>query len=414
MVKLFLSNGQFRLYMMYQIFSGLGGGIFSIFMLLSVHMLYGNPMYTGIAGFIMVVPFVFSMVVGPIVDRNNKVKIMRLTTFLEFGVLALLTLTPLLETLGVVFMFGVIFVYSIAALFESPSGTALLPHIVGESEILPANSMINVASLLGGIGIAFILFTSVGEDMNIRIVYGLSAAFLVGAFAFACFLRDPSEKKKTAENPKHRYMTDLVAGWKFLRGSVLIYLMVAWIAMRIVMEISSTNMPAFAEYHVGVQGYVIFTVVGMVGGILASLFVGSFGSKYKIGYFLAAMLVLRGISRVVFVHILPDYYYAGLASLLFFTALSSSVGILYMSLEQKLPPKDMVGRIDTLTTTFFALMGAVGALLGGIVGRLVANVDHIFIFQGYMYVVFGVLIILIPAVRKLPKMDEIQRAEEDV
>jgi len=367
-------------------------------------------MYTGIAGFLMIVPFVFSVAVGPIVDRNNKAKIMRLTTFLEFGVLALLTFTPLLETLGVVFMFGVIFVYSIAALFEAPSGTALLPHIVDENEILPANSMINIAALIGGIGIAFILFSAVGEDMNLRIVYGLSAAFLAGAFMFACFLRDPSAKGKNTEAPKYRYMTDLVAGWKFLRGSVLIYLMAAWITMRIVMEISATNMPAFAEYHVGVQGYIIFTVVGMVGSILASSFIGSFGNKFKIGYFLAAMLVLRGVSRVVFVYILPGNFYAGLASLLFFAALSSSAGILYMSLEQKLPPKDMVGRIDTLTTTFFSLMGAVGALLGGIVGRLVAHLDHIFIFQGYMYVVFGVLIFLIPAVRKLPKMDEIERA----
>jgi len=396
---------------MYQIFSGLGGGIFGIFMLLSVHMLYGNPMYTGIAGFLMGAPFIFSLAVGPIVDRNNKAKIMRLTTFLEFGVLALLTFTPLLETLGVVFLFGVIFIYSIAALFEVPSGKALLPNIVGENEILPANSLINIASLAGGVGIAIIMFSAVGEDMNKRIVYGLSAAFLAGALLFAFFLRDPAIKEKTTEKPKHRYMTDLAAGWKFLRGSVLIYLMVAWITMRVVMEISSINMPAFAEYHVGVQGYVIFTVVGMIGGIVASAFIGRMGNKFKIGYFLAAMLVLRGISRVSFVYILPEHYHAGLASLLLFMALSSSVSILYVSLEQKLPPKDMVGRIDTLTTTFFALMGAVGALLGGAVGRLVAHVDHIFIFQGYTYVVFGVLIILIPAVRKLPKMDEIERAE---
>ena len=78
-----------------------------------------------------------------------------------------------------------------------------------------------------------------------------------------------------------------------------------------------------------------------------------------------------------------------------------------------MPPKSMVGRIDTLTTTCFALMGALGALLGGIVGRLVTNVDNIFIFQGYMYVVFGVLIIFIPAVRKIPKMDDIERGAED-
>jgi len=413
MAKLFASNGQFRLYMMYQIFSGLGGGIFSIFMLLSVHMLYGNPMYTGIAGFLMIAPFIFSLAVGPIVDRNNKVRIMKATTFLEFGVLAMLTFTPLLENLGAPFMLSVIFIYSLAALFEAPSGTALLPHIVKEDEILQANSLIQIAGLIGGIGIAIILFSVMDDEMDLLFIFGISTMFLAGALVFACFLRDPSTRKQSAEVPKHSYIADLVDGMKFMRGSVLMYLMVMLIVMRVVVEIASINMPEFAEYHVGVQGYIIFSVVGMVGGILASSVIGTIGNKFKIGYLLAFMMVLRGISRVAFVYILPEHYHAGLATLLLFTALSSSIGILYSSLEQKLPPKSMVGRIDTLTTTCFSLMGALGALLGGIVGRLVPNVDEIFIFQGYMYVVVGVLIILIPAVRRIPKMNDIERTDAD-
>ena len=413
MAELFKSNGKFRLYMMYQTFSGLGGGVFSVFMLLSVHMLYGNPMYTGIAGFLMTVPFVFSLVVGPIVDRSNKVKIMRYTTFLEFAVLALLAFTPLLEILGVLFMFAVVFIYSLAALFESPAGRALLPFIVEEDEILQANSLINIAALVGGVGIAFILFSSVEEGMNLRFVYGISTAFLAIAFAFTCLLRDPSVKEVTADAPKHHFMSDLIAGMKFVRGSVFFYILTALVSMRVVMEITATNMPAFAEYHVGVRGYIIFTIVGLAGGIVASGIIGRVGSKFKIGYLIAAFLVLRGIARVAFVYVLPAHYDGGLAILLMFAALSSCVGILYTTLEQRLPPKSMVGRVDTLTTTCFSLMGALGALLGGIVGRLVTNIDNIFIFQGYMYVVVGVLIILIPAVRKIPKMDDIERGAEE-
>ena len=53
MFRLIRGNKKFRLLLLYQIFSGLGGGIFSIFMLLSVHLMYGNPLYTGIAGFLI-------------------------------------------------------------------------------------------------------------------------------------------------------------------------------------------------------------------------------------------------------------------------------------------------------------------------------------------------------------------------
>jgi len=399
--------------MAYLIFSALGGGIFSIFMLLSVHMLYGNPLYTGIAGFLMAAPFVFSLVVGPIVDRNNKAKILRYTTFLEFAVLTMLTFTPLLERLGVVFMFVVIFIYSISTLFERPAGTALLPQIVEEDEILQANSLINIAGLAGGVAIALVLFSTVDEGMDLRFIYGVSTIFLAVAFTFACLLRDPTAKVKAIDAPKHNFMADLVAGMKFMRGSVLLYLMLALISMRVVMEITATNMPEFAEYHVGVQGYIIFAVVGMIGGIIASSIIGSVGKKFKVGYIIATFMVLRGISRVAFVYVLPQHYHGGLALLLLFAALSSCVGIVYTSLEQKMPPKSMVGRVDTLTTTCFSIMAAVGALLGGVVGRLVNNVDSIFIFQGYMYVAVGVLIVLIPTVRRMPHLDDIVRAEED-
>jgi len=121
---------------------------------------------------------------------------------------------------------------------------------------------------------------------------------------------------------------------------------------------------------------------------------------------------LRGISRVAFVYDLNISDSDGLLLIFVFAALSSCVGILYNTLEQRMPPKSMVGRVDTLTTTCFAIMAALGALLGGVVGRLVYNIDNIFIFQGCMYVVVGVIVILIPAVRSMPKVDEIERAEE--
>jgi len=413
MGALLKTNGQFRVYLVYQIFSGLGGGIFSMFMLLSVHLIYGNAIYTGIAGFLMSAPFIFSFAVGPVVDRSNKVKIMRLTTLLEFGVLALLTFTPLLESLGVLFMFTVITVYSIAALFEGPSGRALLPHIVNEEEILQGNSLINIASLTGGILLAILLFGVLGEGENLRLIYGLSTGFLAGALLFALFLRDPSAKAGPAGKPKHSYLPDLIAGAKFLRKNVLLFFLIAIVTRVFFAEISYVNMPAFAEYHAGAQGYIVIAVVGMVGSIIASSLVGTLGKKFKVGQMMSAFFIFAGTARIFFALVLPESFYGALGIVVVFATFISAAGIVYGTLEQKIPPKDMVGRVDTMTTTFVAISVSLGALAGGFIGRVVPDVAYIFIAQGTIIILTGIYFALVPGIRKLPKIDDITREGED-
>jgi len=425
MHDLFKKNKMFRLLLIYQLFSSLGGGIFSIFMLLSVHLIYQNPIYTGIAGFLMAAPFIFAFAVGPIVDRRNKVTIMRLTTLLEFVVLTMLVFIPFQERFGVIFMFGVIFIYSLAALFEAPSGTALLPQIISEDKIIEANSLIRIVTLVGGIAIAVILFATLEDGSSYVFIYGLSASFLAIAFLVSLLLKDPgyegeqlvdqatgsASKRKKEQSPGHSYLGDLKAGAKFIRKSVLLFTTIAIVAKRFVMEIASINMPMFAEYHVGARGYVIFGVMAMLGGIAASYFVGVFGKRFKVGQLLLVVFALAGLIRIVFIHVLPVHYTGGLIVLVIYAAMGSASGIVFQSLEQKIPPKDMVGRVDTISTTFSAVFITFGALVGGFLGSIVPVVDHIFIYQGISYVVIGAFIILVPGIRTLPKMEEIDKSE---
>ncbi|MCL2407127.1 MAG: MFS transporter [Defluviitaleaceae bacterium] len=417
MKDLFKTNKMFRLLLWYQFFSGLGGGVFSFFMLFSVHMLYRNPIYTGIAGFLMSAPFIFAFAVGPVIDRRNKVTIMRLTTFLEFAVLAMLVVTPFQERLGVMFMFAVIFIYSLAALFEAPAGTALLPNIVAEDKIMEANSLIQIISITGGIVIAIVLFVIMGDTINngyadsgsfisFELVYGISAGFLALALLFAILLRCPSAQvngKPAAAN----YLRDLREGAKFLRHNVLFYITIAMVAKSFVIEVAYISMPAFAEYHVGAQGYVVLTVISMAGVLAASFLVGLFGKRFRVGQLLLVVTALQGGMRILFVFILPEQYYLGLGVHFLFSALGAASGVVVQTLGQKIPPKDMVGRVNTISTTFAAIFVAIGALAGGLIGNVVPVVDHIFIYQGIAYVIIGIFIISIPSIRKLPKVNEI-------
>ena len=419
MGKLIKTNRQFRFLLVYQIFSGLGGGVFSIFMLLSVQLLYDNVLYTGIVGFLMTAPHVFALMVGPIVDRSNKVKIMRLTTLLEFGVLALLTFSPLLESLGVYFMFGVVAVYSIAALFEGPSGTALLPKIVGEDDILSANSFINIAAMGSGIILGIVLFVLMGnmDQMSsaddIRLIYGISTVFLAVSFLSSLLLRDPTAKTAQPNAPRPQYLQDLKAGMVFLRRNVLRFFVIAFIARAFFSQMAQVNMPGFITYHAGAQGYIILAMVGLVGGIIASSIMSTLGKKVKAGYLMGILFMLTGVLRIPFAFVLPLSFMGGMIIAVLFAAVGNAVGILSSSLNQKIPPKDMVGRIDTLETTILAAAVAAGALPGGFVGRMLGDATWLIVAQGAVMIITGILVLFVPSVRKLGLVDEIKREGEE-
>ena len=413
MNELIKTNGQFRIFLLYQMFSGLGNGIFSIFMLLSVHLIYENVIYTGIAGFLMSAPLIFSFAVGPIVDRSKKVKIMRITTLLEFGVIALLALTPLLDNLGVMFMFAVILVFSVASMFEAPSGGALLPHIVKEDEILRANSLINMVSLIAGIGLAVMLFSVLDGGNNFQFVFMLSMGFLGGSFLFSLFLRDPGKKTETKKSILQNYRTDLFGVMKFLRKNVLLFLIAADVALSFLGQASYINRPAFIEYHAGAQGYIVLTVVMMAGGLIASSMVTPLGKKFRVSQLLFGFYLLAGISRIIFVLVLPISFYMAIALTIVNAAVLSASTMVGNSLAQKIPPKDMVGRVDTISTSFTAVSVALGALAGGFLGSVVSDVAYIFIAQGAILAAASFYYFLVPAIRKLPKFNDIVRSGED-
>lgn len=386
--------------------------MFQMFILLSVHLIYENPIYTGMAGFLIAAPLVISFAVGPIVDRRNKVTIMRLTTFLEFAVLSLLAFTPLQEQIGILFMLVVIFAFSMAALFEVPSSTAFLPQIVREEDILQANSLINIVAMVGGIAIGVVLFTSLAGDVDFSFLYGFSAVFIALAFVFALFLKNPAIKEGAEKSQSPNYLQDLKQGAKFIRHSALLFILITTVMMNFAGEITYVNRPMFLEHHVGAQGYVLFSLAALVGGVIASSFVGILGKRFKIGNLIFILIVGAGIVYIMHALLVPVHLTRALIAMAAFSALASAAGIVFSSLYQKIPKKDMVARVTTISTTFNAIAVALGAFVGGFLGSIVPNVDDLFVYRGISLVVIGVLIILIPSIRRLPKMDEIKKSDD--
>jgi len=412
MMTLFKENKSFRVFLGYEFFSGLGGGMFTLFLLLYIHLTYNNPFYTGVAGFLVAVPFIFSFTIGPIVDRSKKSAVLRWTTLLECVMLALLAFTPLHEQLGILFMFVLIIVFAIAAAFENPASTALLPQIVEEEKIVTANSVIEFSKLIGALGIASLLFIflSGGSDANYSFIFGASTVFLAIASLFALLLKEPTVSD-TLDKPAPNYFKDLNAGLKFIKSNVLFFILISSTSMAVFAEIASINRPEFYEYYAGAQGYIVFMVMALIGGIISSILAGTIGNSFKVGRLMIVLLMITGAVRVAFVFVIPTSLLGAYIMAIFYAAFSGPISIFIKSLGQQIPSKDMVGRVLTISTTIAAIFVAIGALLGGLLGSIVPNVDSIFFLHGISYGVIAIFVLLVPSIRKLPKMSEMNKPE---
>ena len=417
MLKLFAQNRNFRSLLFFSTFGGIGRGMFSIFMMWVVHALYQNPMYTGIAGFMFGAPLVASFIFGPLVDRWNKVRVLRIVELVKLCVVILILVSHIFFYLGPWFIFLAILVFSIASLFGSPAFTAMLPRVVDGEDLVKANVFMNITGIAGGLGLGAGLLILMAGEADFTWVYVINAAVLILSVLFAVFIRSEEPATPTADDSKgafKTYLSELKTGLTFVKTGVMLPLVVVIVSMSFFADVAYVNFPKFAEVHLGTAfGYVLLSALALTGNLVGSYICRMVDTKFKLGKILVMGFITAGIARIAFVNVIPGNRTGGILIYVLYVGLASAISIFYQVLQQKLPPKNLISRVATTMTSLRAIAAAIGALVGGVLGTLL-DVDTVFIIQGASYIAIGVLLSLSVSVRRLPKIGELGDAEESV
>ena len=413
MLKLFSENSRFRSYMVFEILSSIGGGIFAIFMIWAIHAQYQNPFYTGLAGFMFAVMTIANFLVGPFVDRHSKVTLLRVTCLVKFGVLSLVLVTSLTYLPGVWFLLLMIFIFSAATLVSNPATTAYLPQIVEGEDLLKANSLLNVVASIAGIGVFVVILLLV--DGGLGAIYGISAGTMLMACIASVFLRSGVKSEVQAEKGSTKtYFAELKEGLLFAKRGALLFLIIAFVSQDLAASIAYVNVPMLVQVHTGEAfSYFVLLGVAILGSVLGSVVIGILGQKFNTWTILFVCFVLAGVSRIIFVSIIADDFTRSLFVHAFYICVGAAVGILFETLTQKLPPKRLVARISTIVASLMGLSSAFGALLGGIMGTLIPDIDMIFVIQGVSYIAIGFFLCLLKPIRELPNMNDVALTEDE-
>jgi predicted MFS family arabinose efflux permease len=333
-----------------------------------VFQLTGSVLATGIMFIVQVIPpILLGSVAGVFVDRWDRRWTM-IGANVARGLLLLLLLTfRSAEQVWVVYL--VAFLESVANLFFGPANNALLPQLVGEDELVSANSLDalgeNVARILGP-ALGGVLLATVGLTAVALIDAG---TYLIGA-GLIFLIQSPELTMAESQIAEHdrSFRTEWLAFWRDWIGGLRLVsqrrpLSYAFIATGIALigdSIMGVLLVVFVQDVVGVGAQEfgwILTARG-IGGVLGGLIIARVGPRFQPKNLIAYGMVGVGVVLIIMIQfpVLPVVLAAGvLVGLPVMAWMIAGQTWLQVSAEDRYR-----GRVFGAFETYSAFMGLIG------------------------------------------------------
>ena len=417
--RLLWENRDFRRFFAGQFVTNAGDSLYTVAVLWLAFELSGSTLVTGALNTILLLPWLLQVIVGPLVDRLPLKPVLVGSQVVQGVVVLVLPLAAVTGHLRVGVLFVVAPVLVLATLVMAPTETALLPRIVDDDRLSEANSALATVTL----GLDMV-FDAIGG--GIIAVFGAITLFVVDSLTFAVAavlfagigLGTPGTPGGSAETgddgPAVRsvlgsYVSDLRAGVEILRGSLFVELVMLTAVANFAAGVTLAILPAFGD---GLGGPAFYGL--LLGALGVGRLVGSVVGPYVEGASYGSVLLSQGLGASCWVAavLVPS---RALTVVLFGMAWvpAGVLGVLTSTLDQRLFPADLLGRISATKGTASGATLPLGSLVGGVVAEALGTMTTMALAAGG----FGftaVYVLLRPRLRRLPAVDAATPADFDL
>jgi MFS family permease len=374
-----LRNRDFRLLFVGGLVSSLGDWFLFIALPFYVYSLTGSTLATGGTFIAETLPSIlFGSLAGVFVDRWDRRRTMIVADLLRGALILGLLLVRSPGTVWIVF--AVTFVQSTIGQFFNPAKEALIPRLVGEDELLAANSLSStsiqltmlVGPLLGGGSLAlFGIATGVAVD---------SASFIFSAVMAALVVAPVSAPTQIAQRVAEasavgRVIRDYRQGLYLMRkNAVVLALLLAMGIGAVGQGLINVQLIPWTKDVLRGDAFVLGWIASSqgIGGMIGALTLGSIGQKFSPTRVMATGLIVCGVFVVAAVSttVLPLVCFlvglAGVAIVAFMVRLQT---LLQLAVTDKYRGR-VLGAYGTTQSALLlvgmALSGAVGGMLGSV------------------------------------------------
>ncbi len=399
-----LRERNFLLLLIGRFTTNIGDSLYTIAAMWLVFELTDDPLYSGIAGFLTMLPTALQFLTGPIVDRWNVKKIMIYTQIGEF---LLILLIPIAYYLGLLNAWLVLWIMPFASLinqFVYPAQSVLLPQLITKEQLPQGNSYMAIAAQgtdLVFTGLAGILISKIG---SIQLYLIDAITFLIAAFLFAQIkIQFVSKSTASCKIGTQSYFKDLQEGYRFIKNSFIPIFLVASIVANFLLGAVLAALPSYALQRGG-EVYYGYYLASLSAGILIGSLLGPGLSRFKlsqitiVGFFIAGILWL-----------LASMMQSSMVSVLLFGCAQIIVGasnVLFASTLQGILNPQIIGRVFSFIASLASISAPIGALVGGMMASQVGS-GIVFLSGSIGYLFVALYWLLHPVLRKLPPMQQL-------
>jgi MFS family permease len=319
-------------------------------------------------------------VAGVFVDRWNRKRILVVTNLIQSAVMLTLLLIQPTGWLWLVFL--VTFIQMTLAMFTMPAEGALIPNLVAESQLLPANA-------LTGLGNTIARLIGPAAGGVLLGVFGLSSVVFVDSASFllaALLVRRIAVPARPAAAPPADVAGTIWTSWRALgrewwEGLQLVRRTRLLAALFIVMNVTSLGGtlidPLFVPFvqvqlHAGAEARGFLSTIGAVGGLVGGMLIGWLGNRVAPRYIVGwGTLIVGGFMLVIYNQTRLE---SAAVLICLMTVVVIGANVAATSLLQAGTPDPYRGRIYGALGTTNALIGLVAVGLAGALGEVVGIV----------------------------------------
>jgi predicted MFS family arabinose efflux permease len=348
--------------------SNIGDGIALAAGPLLVASMTRDPILVAMAGLLQRVPWLlFGLPAGAIADRLDRRLTVAIADMLRAGVLALLTIMILADSLNIWLVLATMFVLGTAETFADTASQTLMPMLVDKADYGVANARLMAgfitANQLAGPPIGALLFAAgMALPFASQAILAAVGALLVVRIAFPPVVH--------SQEHGHHIGRDIVEGLQWLWGNPPVRTLTLTIVTFNVTYGAAWSvlvLYAIERLRIGEVGFGLLTTATAVGGLVATVSYGWLEQRFSLALLMRGCLLVETVTHLVLATTTIDV--VAFVTLFFFGIEAFVWGTTSRSVRQRAVPMDFQGRVGSVY-----MIGVIGGIVvGGILGGLIAS-----------------------------------------
>jgi len=417
-------NRNFTLLFIGRILTNIGDSLYAVAAMWLVYSLGGSTLYTGIAGFLSILPRIIQLFSGPMIDRVPLRGLLVYSQLFQALLLLVVPIAHYFHFLTVGLVLAVTPILTTINMWFYPAQMSALPKILDKKQLTQGNSLFSFA--YQGIDVACnavsgALIVLLGA---VALYLWNSLGFFIGALLFMQLRLKAAPKSsynndeklpwnnvsesKEQRSPLKNYLSDMKEGLRFIFATPLSRIQLGVIVINAAGGATFTVMPAFADRLGGPGIYGMLLMAGACGSMLGAILAPYMKlERVRLGLVFAVAFCLSGIAWCLSVFSTWTWLVVLVYGLAWFPGGVTNV-IINTVIQKGVPQKNM-GMVFAAASSLSGIAMPLGNLLGGGAGVVAAS-SSVIAVCGLAVLGVGVYWMLDPVTRKLPTAENVDQS----